>query len=106
MRERATQITPTAVDEALCAWLAERYSGNEYAQRIQVCQWINNQRGEVVDTIDQKAPDATDGKKKAGKPRLTREKIVEMSNRIVARAQADCEGLRRATVYTVLAFHP
>lgn len=106
MRERATQIAPTPVDEALCAWLAERYGGEEYATRIQVCQWINSQRGEAVFTHDQRAPaDASDGKKMS-KPRLTREKLVELCNRIVAAAQADCDALRRATVYTVLAYHP
>lgn len=103
--EKPTQSTPTPADEALCAWLAERYSGDEYAQRIQVCQWVDNRRGDVVFTHDQKA-EPSDGKKAGSKPRLTRERIVEISNRIVAAAQADCDALRRSTVYAVLSFHP
>ena len=105
MRERATQITPTPADEALCAWLTERYSGDEYATRIQVCQWIGNQRGEVVFTHDQRV-DPNDAKAKFAKLKLTRERLVEIGNKIVAAAQADCDALRRPTIYAVLAFHP
>lgn len=106
MREKPTQVTPTPADEALCEWLTERYSGDEFATRLQVVQWINNQRGEPVFTFDQKV-DPADGKAKpAAKPKLTRERLVEIANKIVAVAQADCDALRRSTVYAVLAHHP
>lgn len=105
MREKPTQVLPTTADEALCAWLTERYSGDEYATRIQVVQWVNNQRGEVVFTHDQKV-DPADAKAKSAKPKLTRERIVEISNKIVGTAQADCDALRRPTIYAAQAFHP
>ena len=105
MRERATQITPTPANEALCQWLTERYSDDEFATRIQVVQWLNSQRGEVIFTHDQKV-DPSDAKAKSAKSKLTRERIVEISNRIVAASQADCDALRRSTVYAALAFHP
>ena len=106
MRERPTAITPTPADEALCGWMTERYAGEEYATRIQVCQWISNQRGEAVFTHDQRVDPSDAKSKSAAKPKLSRERIVEISNKIVAAAQADCDALRRATVYAVLAFHP
>ena len=107
-REKPIQVIPTAEDEEFTIWLGARFSGgDEYATRIQVCQWINNQRGDVVSTYDTKPDAATDGKAKGkGRQRLTREKLVELSHKLRAAAQADCDALRRSTVYSVLAFNP
>ena len=105
VREKQTQIISTTEDEEFTIWLSERFSGDEYASRISVHQWINNQRGDCVFTHDVK-PDASDGKSKVkGKPKLTREKLVELTHKIKASAQADCDALRRSTVYSVMAWH-
>ena len=105
-REQPTLVIPTPGDESLCDWLTKRYSGDEYATRIQVCQWINNQRGDVVFTLDQRAESADVKQKSASKPKLTREKLVEISNKALAAAQADTDALRVSTVYALLAVHP
>ncbi len=102
-RERAIQIVPTATDEAFATWLGARFSDPEYAMRIQIVQvGAGNRHGEVIYTHDERAPV---GDKKKDKPRLSRERIVELSNAMITSSQLDCDALGRSTTYAALAFH-
>lgn len=107
-REPALQVTPTASNEAFTSWLVERFAGDERASRVQVLQvGAGNRHGEVVFTFDSK-PDVSDGKKgaAAAQARPSREKLVELSNKMLSAAQLDCDALRKPSLYAAIASDP
>lgn len=107
-REPALQVTPTASNEAFTSWLVERFSEDERASRVQVIQvGVGNRHGEVVYTHDLK-PDTSDGKKgaAAAQAKLSREKLVELSNKMLSAAQLDCDALRKPSLYAAIASDP
>ena len=111
-RERAV-VEPVVVDEDFFKWLERLFyeppAESQFPERLEVRIVIGRQRkyGPLLENI----PFAPAGasaeaiKKGAGNGKPSKEKLVELSNRILHSIQRDCDETRKATVYGIFAWH-
>lgn len=111
-RDRA-MVEPVVVDEAFFMWLDRLFNEppaeGQFPERLEVRIVIGKQRkyGPLLENIPFAPVNASAEaiKKGAGTGKPDKEKLVELSNRILHSIQRDCDETRKPTVYGIFAWH-